>query len=300
MGRRTKPSLGKQRMMVSPRFSRSLGRLLVSLAAAGLVVVDASAAPATDGPMCAALGALACGDANRDGFVTSTDALVALQASVDALYCDDCLCDPSGGSSVTATDALILLQAATGGEVPFNCATCDASVCGDSTRTPFRGAPLATTLTLADSCLLLWVDPNNVEDYVTVTITKALDTWLAPVDDVSASIVNRGCDCGFLRGEAARAGVAATTTTQDGVTTSTLGFCNCMVRVTAESPVPLALVEAFIDLYDGDCGDFVGSGTVLVDGGVEEECDDGNLAPGDGCSAQCRLETDVATDDGGE
>ena len=277
-------------MSMSARFSRLCGRLLVSVAVAGLVVAGTGGAHASDGPICAAVTALECGDPNHDGSVTSTDALLALNASVDALYCDGCLCDASGGSTVTATDALVLLQAATGGEVTLQCAACEASVCGDSTRTPFRGAPLTGTITLADFCLLLWVDPNNVEDYVTVTITKALDTWLEPVNDVTTSIRNRGCDCGFLRGDAPRDALAATTTTQGGVTTTSLGFCNCMVDVEAEAPVPLAVVEAFIDLYDGDCGDFVGSGTVLIDGGVEEECDDGNVVPGDGCSAQCRLE----------
>lgn len=278
-------------MAVSSLLTRWSGRSLPFVATAGLIVFAADLTPASDAPVCAALSTFTCGDANGDGSVTSTDALLALQAGIDALYCDDCLCDASGAGSVTATDALMLLQGAVGGEIPLTCETCDASVCGDSTRTPFRGAPLANPVTLADSCLLLWVDPNNVEDYVTTTITKALDTWLQPVAGVTVSVVNRGCDCGFLRGDAPRDSLGATTTTQGGVTTTSLGFCNCMVRVRAQSPVPLAVVEAYIDLYDGDCGDFVGSGTVVVDGGVEEECDDGNLDPGDGCSPECRLET---------
>jgi len=224
--------------------------------------------------------------------VTSTDALLALQAGVGVLYCDDCLCDASGGNAVTATDALMVLQAAVGVDLSFDCATCEASVCGDSVRTPFRGAPLGTTIDVADWCLLLDADPNDLERDITVTITKALDTWLMPVAGVTTSIRNRGCDCGFLRAEHHANGQATTTPALGSVTTSTLGFCNCMVGVRAESPVPLALVEAYIDLYDGDCGDFVGAGTVLVDGGVEEECDDGNLTPGDGCSAECRLEPD--------
>jgi cysteine-rich repeat protein len=267
-------------------------RRLVAVIAAVLVLLVERVAPASDAPICAALGALACGDADNDGTVTSTDALLALNASVGVLYCDGCLCDASGGSSVTATDALIVLQAATGGAVPLDCAVCEVSVCGDFIRTVFRGAPITGTITLAGFCLLLDVDPHDLDTYVTVTITKALDTWLEPVDGVTASIRSRGCDCGFLRADAPREGAMLTTTTQDGVTTTSLGFCNCMVDVEAEAPVPLALVEAFIDLYDGDCGDFVGSGTVLVDGGVEEECDDGNLTSGDGCSPECRIEPD--------
>jgi len=278
-------------MAVSVRFCRHSSRLLVTVVAAGLVLLVSQAAPASDGPICAALGALACGDADNDGSVTSTDALLALQAGVGTLYCDDCLCDASGTSSVTATDALMLLQSAVGGEVPLSCEVCATSVCGDAVRTPFRGAPLGTTVDVADWCLLLDADPNDLERDITVTVTKALDTWLAPVAGVTTSIRNRGCDCGFLRADVRADGLSTTTPALGSVTTSTLGFCNCMVGVRAHSPVPLALVEAFIDLYDGDCGDFIGSGTVIVDGGVEEECDDGNLTTGDGCSAECRIET---------
>lgn len=244
----------------------------------------------TGGPAVAVLSPLSCGDANRDGSVTSTDALLALQAGIGVVYCDDCLCDASGGSGVTATDALMLLQNAVGGQVPVACAACESSVCGDSARTPFRGAPLGTTVDVTDWCLLLDADPNNLERDITVTITKALDTWLMPVDGVTASIRNRGCDCGFLRDESRAEGMATTTPALGSTTTSTLEFCNCMVGVRAHSSVPLAVVETYIDLYDGDCGDFVGSGTVTVDGGVEEECDDGNLTSGDGCSAECRIE----------
>jgi cysteine-rich repeat protein len=287
-------------MAVIERVARCMGGLFVPVVAAGLVSLGAGVARATDGPTCAALGALACGDADRDGSVTSTDALLALQAGIGVLYCDGCLCDASGGSNVTATDALMLLQQAVGGQVPLACETCDESACGDSVRTPFRGAPLGTTIDVADWCLLLDADPNNLEQDITVTITKALDTWLMPVAGVTTSIRNRGCDCGFLRTHERADGQATTTPALGSVTTSTLGFCNCMVGVRAESPVPLALVEAFIDLYDGDCGDFVGSGTALVDGGVEEECDDGNLVSGDGCSAECRTEPDATVGPGGK
>jgi cysteine-rich repeat protein len=284
---RTAPT--REGVSVSARFALSLSGWFV-LVAVGLVASDSGMAAAADGPVCSAPSGFACGDADRDGSVTSTDALLALQAGVGAIYCDRCLCNTSGGNGVTATDALIILSRAVGGEGGLNCEECSASVCADGTRTAFRGTPLGTTVTLADFCLLLWVDPNNVEQYVTVTITKALDTWIEPVPDVAVSIRNRGCDCGFLHADAGVDAAATTTTTAGGVTTTTLGFCNCMVTIQAESAVPLALVEAYIDLYDGDCGEFVGSGTVLVDCGVEEECDDGNQVSGDGCSAECRLE----------
>ena len=254
---------------------------LVVLAAVGLVVSDTRVTSASDVPVRTALNALTCGDADSDGSVTSTDALLALQAGVSAVYCDPCLCDTSGSNGVTATDALMILNTAVGVDIGVACNACAASVCGDFSRTPFRGAPLGTSVHVAD-CLLLDPDPNDLESYISVTITKALDTWIAPVPDATVLIDNRGCDCGFLRADSRAA--AATTTT--------LGSCNCMVGVIVQSPEALALVETYIDLVDGDCGDFVGSGTVLIDGGVEEECDDGNQVSGDGCSAECRLEPD--------
>ena len=276
-------------MSVNTRSSLSF-KGLFALGVFALVVPAGGVATASDAPICADLGVFACGDANRDGSVTSTDALLALQGGIGGLYCDPCLCDTSGSSGVTATDALMVLQDAVGGGVLFSCEACDASVCGDSTRTPFRGAPLGTTVNFPDWCLLLDANPNDLERDITATLTKVLDTFLAPVPDATVRIVSHGCDCGFLRTGARVAAAATTTTTGGSVTTSTLGFCNCMVSLRAESPVPLALVETYVDLYDGDCGNFVGSGTMLVDGGVEEECDDGNQVSGDGCSAECRLE----------
>lgn len=263
--------------------------VLVTSAVLAAVVI-----PGAEGTALAALSPLSCGDADRDGSVTSTDALLALQAGIGVVYCDDCLCDASGGSGVTATDSLMLLQSAVGGQAPLDCTACDASVCGDSTRTPFRGAPLGTTVDVTDWCLLLGADPNNIERDITVAITKALDTWLGPVEGVTARIRDRGCDCfDYLREESRAQHRDTTTPALGSVTTTTLQFCNCMAGVTVESPVPLALVETYIQLADGDCGDFVGQGTITVDGGVEEECDDGNLASGDGCSSECRIEPAV-------
>jgi cysteine-rich repeat protein len=274
-------------------------RLSLSLSTLVMFTVLAAVVPESGAPALAALSPLSCGDADRDGAVTSTDALLALQAGIGVVYCDDCLCDASGGSGVTATDALMLLQSSVGGQALLECTACEASVCGDSTRTPFRGALLGTTVDVTDWCLLLGADPNNIERDITVTITKALDTWLTPVDGVTASIRDRGCDCFDYLREEPRAERRETTTPAPGsVTTTTLQFCNCMAGVAVESPVPLALVETYIRLADGDCGDFVGEGTISVDGGVEEECDDGNLVAGDGCSPECRLEPRAPTGQG--
>ncbi|TFH24345.1 MAG: hypothetical protein E4H03_03835 [Myxococcales bacterium] len=85
------------------------------------------------------------------------------------------------------------------------------------------------------------------------------------------------CDCGFV---------------DLALTTTTIGECNCIVALVAHSASELLLVEVFVTLDDGDCNVFVGSGTLTVDAGIDEECDDGNVVDGDGCSATCRIETD--------
>ncbi len=53
----------------------------------------------------------ACGDPNRDGSVTATDALVALLASVADGDCAAAQCDADRNGSVQATDALRILSA---------------------------------------------------------------------------------------------------------------------------------------------------------------------------------------------
>ncbi len=54
------------------------------------------------------------GDADGDGSVTASDALIILVASVSAGQCTPCACDANGDSLVTATDALAVLQYAVG------------------------------------------------------------------------------------------------------------------------------------------------------------------------------------------
>lgn len=61
--------------------------------------------------------AVECGDANDDGAVSATDALVVLRVAVGIDTCAACVCDvdASGGeSAVTAADALRVLRAAVG------------------------------------------------------------------------------------------------------------------------------------------------------------------------------------------
>lgn len=65
-----------------------------------------------------------CGDADRTGTVTATDALAILKAAVGAGTCDSCLCDVDDSGSLTATDALRALQHAVGIGVELFCPVC--------------------------------------------------------------------------------------------------------------------------------------------------------------------------------
>ncbi len=58
--------------------------------------------------------ALMMGDADGDGSVTASDALIILVASVSAGQCTPCACDANGDLLITATDALAVLQYAVG------------------------------------------------------------------------------------------------------------------------------------------------------------------------------------------
>ncbi len=60
------------------------------------------------------VGEVVCADANRDGSISSTDALIALTTAVGIGYCSRLLCDADGDGATDATDALIILKAAVG------------------------------------------------------------------------------------------------------------------------------------------------------------------------------------------
>jgi len=62
-----------------------------------------------------------CGDANGDGSITATDALVILRAAVGAAACEPVSCDVDDNGSVSATDALAVLRAAVGAAVTLTC-----------------------------------------------------------------------------------------------------------------------------------------------------------------------------------
>jgi hypothetical protein len=64
---------------------------------------------------------LVCGDANGDGSITASDALLALRAAVGASDCDFIRCDVTGEGHIGATDALLILYLAVGVPLEANC-----------------------------------------------------------------------------------------------------------------------------------------------------------------------------------
>jgi hypothetical protein len=64
------------------------------------------------------------GDANGDGVVTATDALVTLKAAVGTASCAACICDADGSGSISATDALLILKVAVGQQIELMTPAC--------------------------------------------------------------------------------------------------------------------------------------------------------------------------------
>ncbi len=62
-----------------------------------------------------------CGDANLNGAVNASDALLTLKTAVGAATCDKRVCDFDGDGNVRASDALSILRAAVGLPVTPNC-----------------------------------------------------------------------------------------------------------------------------------------------------------------------------------
>lgn len=69
-----------------------------------------------------------CGDANDDGAITATDALILLRASVGTAFCEHCVCDVNNDEATTAGDALVALAFAVGRSVELACPACPLSV----------------------------------------------------------------------------------------------------------------------------------------------------------------------------
>jgi hypothetical protein len=62
-----------------------------------------------------------CGDANRDGTITATDALIDLRAAVGQGTCELCICDVNSTASLTAIDALAILKFSVGSLCELDC-----------------------------------------------------------------------------------------------------------------------------------------------------------------------------------
>ncbi len=62
-----------------------------------------------------------CGDANVDGGITASDALIVLVSAVTGAFCNVNVCDTLSDSRITATDALRVLQAAVQGTSILGC-----------------------------------------------------------------------------------------------------------------------------------------------------------------------------------
>ncbi len=67
------------------------------------------------------LASSVCGDANDDGRITATDALIALQTAVGLVSCPPTRCDADDSGVISPSDALRILRTAVGLPVTLNC-----------------------------------------------------------------------------------------------------------------------------------------------------------------------------------
>lgn len=89
-----------------------------SMGVAGRLVTSGANATTTTMP------AAMCGDADTNGTIAATDALIALQTAVGSNSCPGCLCNTNGTGGITATDALVILNSAVGQPVTLACPPC--------------------------------------------------------------------------------------------------------------------------------------------------------------------------------
>ena len=66
----------------------------------------------------------ACGDADGNGQVLASDALLALKSAVGSTACAACACDVNTSDSITVADALRILQVAVGIDLLLECPAC--------------------------------------------------------------------------------------------------------------------------------------------------------------------------------
>jgi hypothetical protein len=83
-----------------------------------------------------------CADANYNDFISASDALGALRASVGITGCPLCVCDVDSGGTITATDALAILRNSVGLSTALTCTACFVS--STLTTTTLAG-PTTTT-----------------------------------------------------------------------------------------------------------------------------------------------------------
>ena len=69
-------------------------------------------------------GGESCGDANDNGGISASDALLALKASVGSGLCLHCVCDADSNGNLVASDAFAILRNAVGTNPNLNCPTC--------------------------------------------------------------------------------------------------------------------------------------------------------------------------------
>jgi len=97
-----------------PSVGKTGGELLITWEEALNAVVARSAR---------SVNPLVCGDGTLDGTITSTDALLALQAAIELVFCSVVVCDVDAVPGVTASDALHILRVAVGFNEALNCPT---------------------------------------------------------------------------------------------------------------------------------------------------------------------------------
>jgi len=70
------------------------------------------------------IGGPVCGSADGDSDVTTTDALLIMQAATGSLDCEPCICEVDGSGTITTTDALLVLSASINPAVELFCPSC--------------------------------------------------------------------------------------------------------------------------------------------------------------------------------
>jgi len=124
-----------------------------------------------------------CADANRDGRVTASDALVILKAAVGLGECALTVCDASGDARLTANDALMTLRFAVGMQIELQCDVNTTTTTSTTTTTLAQksltvsrtgsGSGTVTSNPAGIECGSDCNQPYNIGTSVTLTATAA-------------------------------------------------------------------------------------------------------------------------------